>query len=200
MLPADVSGRERVAAAKTGLPVGGEFLGTLTKAGTLGRTRPEVCGRSANNKVAWHEKSEMLLAVVRMAVKDGSPRRQNQVLRALMTTSLWRLMVVRTDLLVSICMKISGGVSDKRVAEGRNIRDERNSGCDPTRPWQACVKLVSPDCNAVTMDHMKEKIRYTSQQGGRRQTEQVDQVCGTLNKLQGSPRDLLSLHAMWTCA
>ena len=46
VLLAVLSERERVAAPKTGLSVGGELLGTLTKAGALARTRPVTGGRS----------------------------------------------------------------------------------------------------------------------------------------------------------
>ena len=50
---------------------------------------------------------------------------------------------MRTGLLVSICM------SDNRLFRARASGTSGNSGCDRLRLWQAYVKLVSPDCNAV---------------------------------------------------
>ena len=52
------SGREQVAAAKTGLPVGGRVLGTLKKAGTLGTTFSGWWMKHQNGvKVGWQKES-----------------------------------------------------------------------------------------------------------------------------------------------
>ena len=58
VLLAVVSGRERVAAPKTGLSVGGELLGTMTNAGTLGRTPPVTGGRSMKEVPRLHGKKD----------------------------------------------------------------------------------------------------------------------------------------------
>ena len=56
---------------------------------------------------------------------------------------------------------------DQRAAQGKNIKDEWNSGCDWPKQWQACGKLVSaelPDmtswaCN-IFMEHRNEIMGY----------------------------------------
>ena len=53
---------------------------------------------------------------------------------------------MRTGLLVSSSVKSAGELQTKRPAQGKNTRDEWNSGCDRLK---ACDKLVSFDRNAV---------------------------------------------------
>ena len=80
--------------------------------------------------------------------------------------------------------------SDKGAAQGKNIRDEWNSGCDRLRLWQACCKLVSLESRGTKELGKLPKMKTWSQngpqeggkkleaqQGGRRQTGQVAQ-CG----------------------
>ena len=72
-----------------------------------------------------------------------------------------------------LCQKFRKAL-DKRAAQGRDIRDEWNSGCDRLRLWQACVKLVSLEiadfkelAKNIRNDNMVVQCPHGSQERGK---------------------------------